>query len=482
LAKKLALNIIGLVFEARMGKLFGTDGIRGRAGKYPLDYPTVFSLGQSLIHLLLARTSNPRVIIGWDTRESSPWLARAIAEGIVSARGRVELAGVLPTSAISFITRTRHYDAGVVISASHNPYEDNGIKIFQSDGLKLNDALEEELERIIFKKIDAESEGNSGKEAEKYEESIKGSSQWAEKKINPALVEDYLQFLASNFTCSSASSLKIVIDCSNGASSSIAPVLFERLGFKIRVMSDAPDGRNINAGCGALYPENLARSVQEWQADLGVAYDGDADRAIFVDEKGKILNGDYTLFIQARFLQKKNKLRSPLIVATIMSNMGLEVALARLGLKLIRTKVGDRYVLEEMLRCSAQLGGERSGHTIFLDIFPAGDGLLTSLKMAETMIETGQKLSELGAELVEFPQLLINVPVRQKIDFSLIPDFEATLRQARERLGSSGRIEVRYSGTEPVARIMVEGEKEEMVKESAGELAALIKKHLGTEI
>jgi len=466
-----------------MGKLFGTDGIRGRAGKYPLDYPSVFSLGQSLIHLLQTGTSNPRVIIGWDTRESSPWLARALAEGIVSVRGKAELAGVLPTSAISFITRTRRYDAGVVISASHNPYEDNGIKIFQRNGLKLNDALEEELEKTIFKKIDDKSEGNSGKKEEKYEESLKASFQWAEKNINPVLAEDYLEFLARNFISGSREAkLKIVIDCSNGASSRIAPALFERLGFKVRVIGNLPDGRNINAGCGALYPENLAHTVQEWQADLGVAYDGDADRAIFVDEKGKILNGDYTLFIQARFLQKKNELRSPLIVATIMSNMGLEVALARLGLKLIRTKVGDRYVLEEMLRCSAQLGGERSGHTIFLDILPAGDGLLTSLKMAETMIETGQKLSELGAELVEFPQLLVNVPVREKIDFSQIPDFETTLRQIRERLGRSGRIEVRYSGTEPVARIMVEGEKEEMVKESAEEMAALIKKHLGTEI
>lgn len=481
MAKKIALNIIGLVFEVRMGKLFGTDGIRGRAGQYPLDYLTVFSLGQSLIHLLQARASSPRIIIGWDTRESSPWLARAIAEGIISARGKAEMAGVLPTSAVSFITRTYRYDAGVVISASHNPYQDNGIKIFQSDGLKLNDALEEELEKMIFKKIDTESEKKSGEKGKEYEESLEANSLWVEKNINPVLVEDYLQFLVRNFISGSAAGLKIVIDCSNGASSRIAPALFERLGFKVRVISDLPDGRNINAGCGALYPENVARSVQEWQADLGVAYDGDADRAIFVDEKGKILNGDYTLFIQARFLQKKNKLRSPVIVATIMSNMGLEVALTRLGLKLIRTKVGDRYVLEEMLRCSAQLGGERSGHTIFLDIFPAGDGLLTSLKMAETMIETGQKLSELGAELVEFPQLLINVPVSQKIDFSLIPDFEATLRQARERLGSSGRIEVRYSGTEPVARIMVEGEKEEVVKESAEELAALIKKHLGTE-
>ncbi len=469
-----------------MGRLFGTDGIRGQAGKFPLDYPTVFFLGESLVHLLQLKNKKPRIIVGWDTRESSPWLARAIAAGIFQAKGQIELAGVLPTSAISFLTRTCHFDAGVVISASHNPYEDNGIKIFQSDGLKLNDILEDELEKLLTEKIEArKKEGDSKmknlKEGQKnYGESEEEKPSFGQDNIKSYFSKEYLQFLIRYFPFrEKASGLKIAIDCAHGASFEIAPVLFEQIGFKVHVINNIPDGRNINANCGALYPESLAELVKESKADLGVAYDGDADRAILIDEKGRILNGDYTLFIQARFLKEKNRLRSPNIVATIMSNMGLEIALAALGLKLIRTKVGDRYVLEEMLRHQASLGGERSGHTIFLDILPAGDGLLTSLKIAETMIETGLKLSELGADLVEFPQSLINVPIIKKVNFSEIPDFESTLRSGQAKLGRFGRIEVRYSGTESIARIMVEGEKEELVQEVAEEIATLIKRHLG---
>lgn len=469
-----------------MSRLFGTDGLRGRAGEYPLDEETVFFLGESLVHLLQPKIKRPKVIIGWDTRESSPWLAKAMAAGIFQADGQVELAGVLPTSAISFLTQAHHYDAGVVISASHNPYEDNGIKIFQSDGFKLNDPLEDELEKMLLERIKGKKKEEDFRkrflreESKSYGDKEKEDYSLIKEILNPNFFHEYLQFLSHQFIFGRESlGLKIALDCSNGASSKIAPVLFEQLGFKVRVINNTPDGRNINAGCGALFPENLAKLVQDSKADLGVAYDGDADRAILVDEKGRILNGDYTLFIQARFLKEKKRLRSPYIVATIMSNMGLEVALSSLGLKLIRTKVGDRYVLEEMLKCQSSLGGERSGHTIFLDIFPAGDGLLTSLKIAETMIDTGRRLSELGADLVEFPQSLINVPVIKKINFSEIPNFESTLRLVKEKLGRLGRIEVRYSGTEPVARIMVEGEKEELVRESAEEIAVLIKKHLG---
>ncbi|MCX7973436.1 MAG: phosphoglucosamine mutase [Candidatus Aminicenantes bacterium] len=457
-----------------MGQLFGTDGVRARAGEYPLDYPTIFNLGKSLIYLFKNKTSQPRTLIGWDPRESSPWIAKVIAEGIASAGGLAELAGVLPTSAISFLTRLHRYEAGIVVSASHNPYEDNGIKIFQSDGFKLKDSQEEILEKMILEK-----------NYESFDQKFKANQLALEnffikKNFQIDLEKDYLQFLSQNFIPGRLSTgLKIVIDCSNGASSTIAPHLFDQLGFQVKVINNQPDGRNINANCGSLFPEGLSKKVLQEQADLGVAYDGDADRAILVDEKGRILNGDFTLFIQARWFQQRKKLRSPYIVATVMSNMGLEIALSRLGLKLIRSKVGDRYVLEEMLRRRASLGGERSGHTIFLDILPAGDGLLTSLKIVETMIESGLKLSELAADLIEFPQLLINVPVSRKTNFSEIPGFETTIKLIREKLGPFGRIEVRYSGTEPVVRVMVEGEDEELVKQSAQEIAALIKKYLG---
>lgn len=457
-----------------MGRLFGTDGVRGRAGEYPLDKATIFILGESLVQLLKENTNQPKILIGWDTRESSPWIAQTMAEGITSANGQVDLVGVLPTSAISFLTQRYNYQAGIVISASHNPFEDNGIKIFQSDGLKLKDAQEEILEKMILEKrqktIDHQPKKKYG-EVEKEALIEKSPTHWE---------KEYLQFLRQNFPAKKLlSPLKIVVDCSHGASFKIASILFEELGFNVKVINNQPNGRNINAGCGALYPEGLAESVVREKADFGVAFDGDADRAILVDENGRILNGDYTLFIQARWLLRKGKLRSPYIVATVMSNLGLEIALSRLGLQLIRTKVGDRYVLEEMLRRGASLGGERSGHTIFLDIFPAGDGLLTSLKMAEAMIDSGLKLSDLASGLTEFPQILISIPVVRKTDFSEIPGFEKTLKQIKEKLGPFGRIEIRFSGTEPVARVMVEGEEEELVRQSAEEIAGLIKNYLG---
>jgi len=518
-----------------MVKLFGTDGIRGRAGEYPLNKPTVFALGRSLARLLRPQNKTLRIIIGWDTRESSPWLAETLAQGIRMEGGKVYLAGVIPTSAVSLLTQLNHFSAGVVISASHNPYEDNGIKIFQEDGYKLSDNLEAELEKMISRSAQFSKEENerniklpeetaeerkaveeliskegvreimkparqSKKEGEKEGEAsqdkkrTKGESKVKEEKslwpervegetkeeINNLLIQKYLDFHRSLFPSPQEfSGLKIVVDCAHGASSTLAPELFESLGFKVRAIHNQPNGRNINAHCGALYPESLAEAVQVNGADLGVAYDGDADRAIFVDEKGKILNGDHTLFVQARYLQAKNRLRLPAVVATIMSNMGLEIALARLGLGLIRTRVGDRYVLEAMLKEGANLGGERSGHTIFLDDCPTGDGLLTSLRMAQVMVETGQKLSDLGAGLVEWPQILLNIPVKERKDFSLIPGFEASIHRAKKALGRSGRIEVRYSGTEPVARVMVEAESEAMARSLAEEIAHLLERHLG---
>jgi len=525
------------VGEPKMVKLFGTDGIRGRAGEFPLNRPTVFALGRGLVRLLRPHNKILRIVIGWDTRESSPWLAETLAQGIRMEGGEVHFAGVIPTSAISLLTKLNHFSAGVVISASHNPYEYNGIKIFQENGYKLADNVEAELEKMIggglefsekknegkLKKVREESAGERKKAAEKLVseerdveiveragktkkegekegeasedkesanvgDTIKEEKNpWPERsggeikeEINCLLIEKYLDFYRSPFASTPKfSGLKIVVDCANGASSALAPALFESLGFKVTAIHNQPNGRNINAHCGALYPESLAEAVRANEAELGVAYDGDADRAIFVDEKGKILNGDHTLFVQARHLQAKNRLRLPLVVATIMSNMGLEIALARLGLGLIRTRVGDRYVLEAMLKEGANLGGERSGHTIFLDDCPTGDGLLTSLKMAQVIVETGQKLSELCAGLVEWPQILLNIPVKERKDFSLVPGFEAAIQKAKKALGRLGRIEIRYSGTEPVARVMVEAESEEIARSIAEEIAYLLQRHLG---
>lgn len=486
-----------------MGKLFGTDGIRGKAGQYPLIQPLISSLGHNLIRLLQRQVSRPRVIIGWDTRESSPWLAQTIAQAASREGAEVCLAGVLPTSAISYLTKKHQFQTGVMISASHNPYDDNGIKIFQPDGVKLADHQEEELETLLLSASEYPEPERTSFSLVRESEDLKkveiktakpvGWSQRLESYPGPsglaAEIEpdfsyrrDYVDFLRRLFPRSeSGKGIKMVVDCANGASSGIAPSLFEELGFKIVAMNTQPNGKNINANCGALYPQALAAHVKAEGANLGVAFDGDADRAIFVDEKSKILNGDYTLYILANFLQQRNQLALPVVVGTIMSNMGLEVALSGLGLKLVRTRVGDRYVLEEMLRSGANLGGERSGHTILLDLFPTGDGLLTTLKIIEAMLLTGKKLSELAAGLIEFPQYLLNVPVKRRVDFSLLPGWEKIISYFREKLGPYGRIEVRYSGTEPVVRVMAEAKEEELVRESAEAIAQFIQNNLGGE-
>lgn len=487
-----------------MGKLFGTDGIRGKAGHFPLVQPLILSLGHNLIRLLRQQVGGkPKIVIGWDTRESSPWLAQTIAQAASREGAEICLAGVLPTSAISYLTKKHQFQAGVMISASHNPYDDNGIKIFQQDGFKLADHQEEELETLLLGASEyPEPERTSFSPVRESEDLKKveiktakpvGWSQRLESYPGPsglaAEIEpdfsyhrDYVDFLRRLFPRSeSGKGIKMVVDCANGASSGIAPSLFEELGFKIVAMNTQPNGKNINANCGALYPQTLAARVKAEGANLGVAFDGDADRAIFVDEKGKILNGDYTLYILANFLQQRNQLALPAVVGTVMSNMGLEVALSRLGLRLVRTRVGDRYVLEEMLRSGANLGGERSGHTILLDLCPTGDGLLTTLKLTETMLLTGKKLSELAAGLIEFPQYLLNVPVKRRVDFSNLPEWEKTITHFKKKLGPYGRIEVRYSGTEPVVRVMVEAEEESLVQQSAEAVAQFIHNHLGRE-
>ena len=446
-----------------MEKLFGTDGIRAVAGQSPLDYSSVYALGKALISLLKEGDLKPRVIIGRDTRESGEWLEQALFQGINEGQGEAVSAGIIPTSAVSFLAKKYSFSAGIVISASHNSYQDNGIKIFSSQGIKISDAWESKLEKAII-----EAPSNVKRE---------------NTRITPksSLGQDYMDFLKSRFShVNLKRKIKVVLDCSNGASSLFASQVFLGLGSEVIAMGNTPDGKNINANCGSLYPQNLARKVVESKADIGVAYDGDADRAIWVDEKGRILNGDHTLFVLSRFMKEKGRLKSDYVIATTMSNMGLEKALEKLDLKLLRTQVGDKYVLEEMMKLKANLGGEQSGHTIFLDDCPTGDGILTSLKMLEVMAAYNLPLSKLVEDLEEYPQILLNVPVRKKTDFDQFPEIINAKEEIEKRLGDSGRLNVRYSGTEPVARVMIEGQDRGEIEDYASQMASVISKYLGS--
>jgi phosphoglucosamine mutase len=445
-----------------MEKLFGTDGIRAVAGHSPLDYSTVYALGKALISFLKEEGLKTRVIIGRDTRESGEWLEQALFQGIDAEQGEAVAAGVIPTSAVSFLTKKYSFSAGIVISASHNPYQDNGIKIFSSKGIKISDTWEGKLEKAI-----TEPWPNVKREKVKI-------------TPQPSLRQDYTDFLKGQLShINLKRKVKVVLDCSNGASSFFASQVFLDLGFEVVAMANTPDGKNINDNCGSLYPQNLAQKVVESKADIGVAYDGDADRAIWVDEKGRILNGDHTLFVLSRFMKEKGRLKSDYVIATTMSNMGLEKALEKLDLKLERTQVGDKYVLEEMMRLKSNLGGEQSGHTIFLDHCPTGDGILTSLKMLEVIADRNLPLSKLVEDLVEFPQILLSIPVGKKTDFNQFPEIISTKEEIEKQLGDSGRLNVRYSGTEPVARIMIEGRDKGKIENYARQLASVISKHLG---
>ncbi|NIM59483.1 MAG: phosphoglucosamine mutase [Candidatus Aminicenantes bacterium] len=445
-----------------MEKLFGTDGIRAVAGQPPLDYSSVYTLGKALVSLLKEEELEPRIIIGRDTRESGEWLEQALFLGINAGEGEPVAAGIIPTSAVSFLTKKHLFSAGIVISASHNAYQDNGIKIFSSKGIKISDAWERKLEKAM-----REAPPNVKRE---------------NIRITPqsSLEQDYMDFLKSRFFhVSLKRKIKVVLDCSNGASSFFASRVFSDLGFEVITIGNTPDGKNINDNCGSLYPQNLVRKVIESKADIGVAYDGDADRAIWVDEKGRILNGDHTLFVLSRFMKEKGRLKSDYVVATTMSNMGLEKAIEKLDLKLLRTQVGDKYVLEEMMKLKANLGGEQSGHTIFLDDCPTGDGILTSLKMLEVMATHNLPLSKLVEDLEEYPQILLNIPVGKKIDFDQFPEIMQAKQEIEERLGNSGRLNVRYSGTEPVARVMIEGQDKGEIEDCACQMASVIAKYLG---
>jgi phosphoglucosamine mutase len=444
-------------------KLFGTDGIRAVAGQYPLDYSSICVLGGALVRLLRGKGLEPRVLIGRDTRESGPWMEKALVQGILEAGGEADAAGVIPTSAVSYLARKNTFSAGIVISASHNPFRDNGIKVFSHEGVKIPDGWETELEAAIL-----------GTREEKKPGSLTVAP-------DPGLVEEYAAYLKSRFGAAGngGTKLKVLLDCANGASSAVAPRVLGDLGFEVTSINAAPDGTNINRGCGSLHPEGLARAVVEAGAALGIAYDGDADRAVWVDESGRVRNGDHTLFVQALDMKKSGRLRSGSVVATTMSNMGLEKALEKAGIELVRTRVGDKYVYEEMVGRGANLGGEQSGHTIFLDDFPTGDGILTSLRMLEAIVRHARPLSALVREMEEYPQVLVNVRVSRKPDFEEFPEIVGALRAARNRLKDEGRIDLRYSGTEPLARVMVEAREQSLVDACAGMVAEAVRKHLG---
>jgi len=446
-------------------RLFGTDGIRGVAGEFPLDPNTVHALGQALGKMAGGLGPDPEIVIGMDTRESGRWLAGQVAGGLARMGVRARFAGVVTTPGIAYLTRTNSFVAGVMISASHNPYQDNGIKVFSHSGYKLPDEQEHWIEQEIFGLLESGIDPMP-----------------LSLEPDPALDQHYENYLLSTFP-HSLRGVTMVVDCGHGAASWLAPELFDGIGARVLPMCCSPDGRNINLGCGALHVEPLRERVLAEKADLGVAFDGDADRAIFIAPSGKVVDGDAVLLIAARRLHAQGRLRGPggkpTVVATVMSNLGLERALAARGIQLLRTPVGDKYVLEEMLRTGAVLGGEQSGHVIFLECATTGDGLLTALRTLEIMHEARLDLDELTSELEVYPQRLVNVRVRAKKRLEDLPAVTQEIRAAEQAFGAAGRVLVRFSGTEPLARVMVEGPEPSQVDSFAARIAAAIERELG---
>jgi phosphoglucosamine mutase len=446
-------------------KLFGTDGIRGVAGEFPLDPVTVYCVGAALGQFLAAANPEPEVIVGVDTRESGPALAGYLAGGLAAAGARVRFAGVITTPGVAYLTRTNHFVAGVMISASHNPFQDNGIKVFDHSGYKLPDPVEERLEEQILTLSAERPEPVCAQLAE-----------------DPSLDKAYLDYLVSTFPYR-LEGWRIALDCAHGAASLLAPALFERLGAAVEAIGCEPDGRNINQECGALHLEPLRQLVRASRAKAGVALDGDADRCILVSPSGQIVDGDGILLVTARYLARRGRLPGPggkpAVVATVMSNLGLEKALEREGIAMLRAPVGDRYVLEEMLAQGIALGGEQSGHVIFHEYATTGDGLLTALRVFEALIEDGLNLDESVSGLERYPQRLVNVRVRSRPPLEEIPEVKRALESAQRELSGRGRILLRYSGTELLARVMVEAADQELVDRHAELVAEAVRSAIG---
>jgi phosphoglucosamine mutase len=450
-------------------KLFGTDGIRAVAGESPLDQNTIFACGLALGHSLRKMAADPKVILGRDTRESGPWIAATLAAGLRATGVQVESAGVITTPAVAFLARTHGFQAGVVISASHNPWRDNGIKLFGGDGFKLADAVELAMEdEIVHHAAEIEIQG-----------AAPDAATLPAIEDNAALQADYIQFLIDCVPGLSLAGLRIVADCANGASAAVAPELFRRLGGEVALLNINPDGRNINLNCGALNPGLVAAEVSARGADLGLTFDGDADRCMLAGAKNNVINGDAILLMAARDLKARGMLTGDLVVATTMSNMGLEAALKRSGIRMLRAPVGDRYVLEQMLVNNAALGGEQSGHILLPHLATTGDGLLTALVVLDLIARSGKSIDELTADLKVFPQVIVNVKVREKKPLESIPAVVSVIRAAEEELKDSGRVVIRYSGTEALARVMIEAESEEAMQKHAEAIAEAIRAELG---
>ncbi|HXM48730.1 MAG TPA: phosphoglucosamine mutase [Pyrinomonadaceae bacterium] len=455
-----------------ISRLFGTDGIRGEAGKFPLDPETVRVIGRSLaIHLAERTGRKPAIVTGRDTRESGSWIEREFIAGARVAGADVQSAEIITTPGIAFLARDLPADAGVVISASHNPYQDNGIKVFEPSGRKLDEATERIIENDI-----AESSLNAGPLTSNHAaEPVVVEKHAAELRLR------YLSYLQHDVAHNlSLRGFTMVVDCANGAAYELAPELFGRLGARVIAINNEPDGRNINRECGSLHIEGLQSRVVKERADLGVAFDGDADRALFVDAKGNFVDGDATMWVMADDLRARGELIGDVVVATVMSNIGLEIALRSRGIVLTRADVGDKYVLEELMRSGAIMGGEQSGHIIFPRLSLAGDGLITTINLLRAMRSHNKNLEELVGGFQRYPQVLVNVRVREKKPFQTLPAIQQLAEEIKQKLGSSGRLLLRYSGTEPLARVMIEGENESEVNSLANALAQVIKAELGS--
>jgi len=450
-------------------RLFGTDGVRGHAGEYPLDPPTVRRLGAALVRSAFAEASarqasdrRPHLLIGRDTRESGGWIEAEFAHGAAGEGAEITSAGIVPTPAVAYLTRTGTYDAGVVISASHNPYGDNGIKVFSGKGEKFTERVEREVEAMV------------------------ADGSWTARSGEPGpvpradLVGAYLDHLRAVFPeASSLKQFRLGVDCANGATTTVAPELLDSLGLDIVVIGNQPDGRNINLNCGSTHPELLARAVVERGCQMGVAFDGDGDRAIFVDHNGRIVDGDAVLLMCGAQLQREGRLKGNAIVATVMSNIGLELALRAIGIDLVRTDVGDKYVMEEMQKRGLSLGGEQSGHVIFSDYLFTGDGLCTALNVLRTVALSGRSLADLASDLTTYPQVLMNVRVRDKVPLKSVAPIADAIARVEEQVAGSGRLLVRYSGTEPVLRVMLEGRHQDEIRRWGQEIVDVVKTHLG---
>ena len=451
-------------------KLFGTDGIRGKAGTAPLEPRTVARVGAAIVKAMsasapAAAADGPqdhrlRFVIGRDTRESGTWIEEELARGLTSEGATVVSAGIVPTPAVAYLARTEGFEAGLVISASHNPYEDNGIKVFGGAGTKLTEQLEASVERLVADET----------------WSVPGAAGRIERRDLSAHYVEHLELVMK--TAGPLAGSRVVIDCANGATAGIAPRLFTSLGFVVETLGISPDGRNINLNCGSTHLEGLSAAVVASQARLGVAFDGDGDRALFVDSAGRVVDGDAILLMAALYLKDQGRLPGHAIVATVMSNIGLEIALRDRGIDMVRTAVGDKYVMEEMIKRGLALGGEQSGHIIFSDHLFTGDGLATALAVLRIMADTGKELDELAGALVTYPQVLVNVRVREKADYMQVPAIADTVKRVEQGLAGNGRLLVRYSGTEPLLRIMLEGKDDSEIRAWADEIAGVVRANL----